>query len=173
MTYRLINRSGRVGLSLRSHSLAGDIKVARASQSGFTFLEMLLVLAIFAILAAVSIPVYENLQLGTDLDTTAVQLAVTIRRAELKARAVDADSPWGVELVPGSIVLFRGSDYANRQSNFDEVTTLPNTITVSGLTEIDFAKFTALPAMVGSIQLASPAGTKMITLNSQGMVDIQ
>lgn len=139
---------------------------------GFTLLEMLLSVAIITILVGLSVPVYETFVRRNDLDLTAQNVAAILRRAQTYARAVNTDNVWGVEVQSGIITLFQGTVFASRNTIYDETLALPNTVTPSGLSEVQFSKFNATPNTTGSITLTSTTNnTRTITINAKGMVD--
>lgn len=138
---------------------------------GFTLLEVLLSVAVIALIAGIGIPVYQSFQNRNDLDIAAITFAQTLRRAQTLAEAVDGDTSWGVFAQSGTITLFKGASYASRDTQFDEVFTMPSTIAVSGTQEYVFAKFTGLPGAAGSLTLTSINNeTRTITTNAKGMV---
>lgn len=139
---------------------------------GFTLLEILLSIALIAILAGFSIPVYQSFQVKNDLDVATNIVAQSLRRAQSLSRSQDGDISWGVKIQTGSITLFKGTNYATRDSAFDELFNMPQTITPSGLGEIVFTKFSGDPQSTGNIVLNSTINeTKNITINSKGMVN--
>lgn len=142
------------------------------NQSGFTLLEVLLSVAILAILGALSMPVYQSFLVRNDLSNTVAATASTLRRAEQYASGSKSDSTWGVKVQSNLVTLFKGSSYASRDTSFDETVTLPGTITASGaLSEVYFSKLTAVPSTTGSFTLTSSTNdTRTVTLNAEGLV---
>lgn len=139
---------------------------------GFTLLEMLISVTIIGMLVGVSAPVYESFVRQNDLNLATQGIATMIQRAETYALGNNTDSVWSVELLPASVILFQGTSFASRNTNYDETYPIPGSITLSGLTEIQFAKLTALPNTTGAITLASTTlDTNTITLNAKGVVD--
>ena len=138
---------------------------------GFTIIEVMLSLAIIAVLAGISTPIYQSFQVRNDLDIATVTIAQSMRRAQVLSEAVDGDTTWGVDIRSGSITLYKGVSYAGRDTTFDELFDMPTSITPSGLGGIVFAKFTGLPQTTGTITLTSNANeTRTITINSKGTV---
>lgn len=137
---------------------------------GFTMQEIVLSIATIAILAGIGIPVYQAFQTRNDHDLAATIVAQTMRRAQFLAEAVDGDTSWGVNVQSGSTTLFKGTNYAARDVNFDEIFDIPSTIVPSGLTEIVYGKFTGLPQTTGTIIFTSPHNeTHNVTINAKGM----
>ena len=140
-------------------------------QAGFTLVELLLSVVIIGALSGLTLPVYASFVRRNDLDLTTQSLALALRRAETYARAVNYDSAWSVEIQTSSIILFRGTVFSSRNTAFDETIAVPASIVPSGLGEVQFAKFSALPNTTGSVTLTSNSDTRTVTVNAKGMVD--
>lgn len=140
-------------------------------QSGFTLLELLLSVTIITMLAGVGLPVYESFVRRNDLDQTTTSVVALLRRAQTYATGVNGDSAWGVSFSASSATLFKGTSFGGRDTNFDETVPMPASLTQSGLSEVQFAKFTATPSTTGSVTLTSTINdARTITLNAKGMV---
>ena len=138
---------------------------------GFTLIEVLLSIAAIAIIAGISVPIYQSFQVRNDLDIATVEIAQSARRVQTLSQAVDGDTSWGINIQSGSMVVFKGTSYTARDAAFDEVFDVPTSITPSGISEVVFAKFTGLPQTIGTITLTSNANeTRIITINAKGMV---
>lgn len=137
---------------------------------GFTLLELLLTVALISVLAGFSLPVYRTLMTKNDLDIAAVTVAQTARRAQVLSQAVDGDTSWGLKVQSGSIVIFKGTSYAARDTAFDETFDVPTSITPSGTTEYIFSKFTGFPQVTGTATLTTSNDTRTVTINEKGMV---
>ena len=144
---------------------------AGGAAGGFTLVEMLLSVAIITLIVAVGTPVYETFVRRNDLDITTQTVAGMLRRAEVYARAVSGDSVWSVEFQSGTVTLFKGATFAGRDTGFDEAVSVPDSMSLSGLTEVQFAKLSGAPNTTGTLTLTSTANaTRTITLNAKGMV---
>ncbi|SRR5258708_28455628 len=141
-------------------------------KTGFTLIEIILSLALVAILAATSVPLYRALVVRNDLDVTAGTIAQTLRRAEALAFAVDGNTGWGVAIGAGGITLFKGTTFTSRDQNFDERFDVPADVAASGPGEIDFANFLGTPQQTGAIILISNTNeSRTITVNAKGTVN--
>ena len=142
-----------------------------SANHGFTLLEVLLVIASITLIAGIGMPVYQSFQVKNDLDVATNTIAQSLHRAQLLAEANDGDTNWGVGIVGGSIVVFKGASYAGRDSAYDEIFSVPTSITPSGLSEIVFAKFTGLPQSTGTTTLTSTTNeVRTLNINSRGTV---
>ena len=138
---------------------------------GFTLIEMLLSISLMAILAGLSVPLYQSFQVKNDLDIAAVSLAQSMRRAQILTQSVEGDTSWGVNVQSGMITLYKGTTYAKRETEYDELTAMPTSITPSGLTEIVFTKFSGLPQVTGATTLTTSTNeSRAIHINEKGMV---
>lgn len=139
---------------------------------GFTLLEMMLSLSILGIIFAMTGPLYRVFMVRNDLDIVVSTMVQNIRRAQTLSQVADGDSEWGVHTATGSILLYKGSNYALRDEAFDENTEIPDNISVSGLVHITFEKKTGIPQSTGTTTFTSVTNeTRHVTINQKGMVD--
>jgi len=137
---------------------------------GFTFIEIILSIALLGILAAVAIPVGYEIQSRNEIDVARLLIAENFRNAETNARAVSGDSSWGVYIDTGMISLYRGSSYAARV--YEEVTEISSAISISGMQEVVFNKFTGEPVSTGTTTISSSrGGVRSIGVNEKGTIN--
>lgn len=142
------------------------------SNYGFTLLEVLLSIALISILAGVSLPAYFTLFSKNDLDVAKNQVAQSLGRASFLSQASVGDTTWGVKVLSGNIVIFKGVNYAGRDATYDETYPISSSIVPSGLSEVVFYKMTGYPGVTGAIILTSTNGeTRTITINSKGSIN--
>lgn len=142
------------------------------SKKGFTLIELLLSVALIGILVGFSVPVFRGVKDRNDIDTTANIIVHNLRRAQTLSQAVDEDINWGVNLTNTVITLFKGINYANRDSNYDEIFDVANTVKLSGDTEIFFTKFSGeLNSNKNIILTSSDGSEKNITINQKGIIE--
>jgi len=140
-------------------------------QKGFTLLEALLSIVLISILTVIAMPVFYSLIPRNDLDVAKNQVVQSLRRAEILSLASDGDTTWGLKILSGSIVIFKGASYAARIVSYDEVYEISSTVIPSGLTEVVFNKLTGIPTATGITTLTSTNGeTRSVTINAKGMV---
>ncbi|MEK7180934.1 MAG: type II secretion system protein [Patescibacteria group bacterium] len=141
------------------------------SQSGVTLLEILLVVGVIAIISAFSLPVYESFKNKNDLSLGVTLSANALRRASELAMASDGDSKWGVKFVTSSIIIFKGDNFASRDSNFDEKSDISSNILISDTSEVVFQKYSGLPlAETTTTFSASNGETAIIHVNLKSAI---
>lgn len=134
-------------------------------------LEVLLSVVLIAVLAVITIPIYQSFQVKNDLELAVNTVSQTLRRAQIFAESVASDTAWGVFVGSSSITLFRGPSFSSRVTSSDEVFDLPSTISPGGLREFIFLKFSGEPQATGTLTLTSSANeTKSVSVNSKGVV---
>ena len=139
---------------------------------GFTLVEVLLSVAILTLLMGISLPVYETFVRRNDLDISTQNIVSSLRRASTNARAVNGDSTWGVRIQSSGLTLYKGTSYVTRDATYDETTSIPSTIALSGISEVTFAKLSGAPTTTGAITLTSTTNdTRTMTVNAKGTVD--
>lgn len=142
--------------------------------NGFSLIEVLLSVALIALLSGLAAPVFLRLQTKNDLDLAVVNLTQSLRRAQVQSQAVDGDISWGVKIQTGNLTLFKGASFADppyRDTTYDETSDLNPNITLSGPTEIVFAKFTGLPQTIGTITFSINSDSVTLNVNEKGMVN--
>jgi prepilin-type N-terminal cleavage/methylation domain-containing protein len=141
-------------------------------QAGFTLVELLLSVSILGIMVALTLPVYTSFAQRNDLDLAGQQLAGALRRAQTYARGVKDDSAWSVEVSASTVTLFKGTSFGTRDTADDETFSIPGTVTVTGLSEVQFSKFASTPNTTGTITLTSSANdVRTITVNAKGRIE--
>ena len=136
---------------------------------GFSIFEIILVISLLALLAALTVPVGVRFYQFSILDDATETALTLLRRAQKQAIAEKNNSAFGVRFLPVSMDLFEGATYATRIVSQDEVFNLPGGVTVSGLPEVDFAVITGITTNVGSVVFSSGGRSKTITINSKGL----
>lgn len=117
---------------------SAKFKFAKIQLSGFTLIEFLVVISIFAVLATLAVINLLKPQTQASVATTAVTLIADIRRQQLAAMAGDSGNtstsqPQGIFFETNKYTLFVGSTYsAGAIDNF--VINLDNNLTFSSIT---------------------------------------
>lgn len=144
----------------------------RYKKLSFTLIEILLSTALIAVIAAFSSPILFGFLANDYLYDSENLLIMSLKRAQLMSQGNLLDSNFGVKFQTASITIFKGDSYATRDTSYDEIYEIPSTITVSGLTEILFSKFSGYPSSTGNIIITANTGdSKTVTINSKGGLD--
>lgn len=142
------------------------------SEDGFSLLELLLSISLIGILVAVSLPVYQQVQNKNAAMLAANTIEQTVHRATMLARSGAQDSAWGVKVAAGSVTLFSGDSYAARNTDLDEVFSIPTTVEFSATPEMVFAKQTGLQAADQTVTVSGRGETVVtLTILTNGVVN--
>jgi prepilin-type N-terminal cleavage/methylation domain-containing protein len=145
------------------------LQISNSKVKGFTLLEVLLSLVLITILFSIAAPAYYGFFYRNDLDVAKNEVAQSLGRAAFLSSASDGDMNWGVKILSGNVIIFKGLSYGARDVNYDELYSIAGSIVPSGLNEIVFDKLTGLPQATGTIILTSASGeARTITINTKG-----
>lgn len=142
-------------------------------QSGFTLIEVLLTMALVAIIALLSSPFYSRFIFSQEVSVTRDELQGSFAKAQLYSMSGKNNSRWGVAVNNGKIILFQGASFTSRYQSFDETFSIHKSVTVSGMDEIVFAQATGKPNNQPTITITGNNETKILTMNGEGVLDEQ
>lgn len=148
---------------------------------GFTLTELLIVIGIFAIIAAVAVPIYGNWQTMAQSDEAASAIIQNLRLAKTRSEAGLNNAPHGIylevnESTDDTFTIYQGNSYASRNTDYDQETILASalnlTTTLAG-NEINFTKGLGEPSATGTITIVHEATneTIIISINSSGVIE--
>ncbi len=156
-----------------------------SKKKGFTIIELILVITVLVIVVSAVFTLQGGILADTYLDTNSEQIVQNLRLAQMRSIARVNDSQWGVyfdEDAGGTgdkFVLFKGTSYATRDSNYDIVTELPDIISLSSISlngsgaDMVFAKLSGDSSTYGSILISDNLGnSNTISINSKGSIDV-
>lgn len=148
------------------------MKLKTINRKGFTFIEVLLVIMLIALILGISIPVSTNFFQQDNRSYDAQVITSALRHARLKAQAGEYDSNWGIYITVPSTTIFSGNSYATRDSQYDQDIPFSTASTITGDNEIVFSKRSGntTPA---SIDISSNSQTITITVNNRGIITQQ
>ncbi|MFA6039381.1 MAG: prepilin-type N-terminal cleavage/methylation domain-containing protein [Candidatus Peribacteraceae bacterium] len=127
---------------------------------GFTTIELLVVLAIIAVLAGLTFPFARSLFFKNDLSLSADQVNTALNRARTLALEGMRGDSWGYSVEHG--VIFKGASYAMREPAFDESLGIVGGVAVSGIPEVTFRHIEGAPSATGSIILTNLQGDTVV-----------
>jgi len=144
------------------------------NQSGINMIQVLLVVAIFMIIASMAIPSMYQLQSGIRIDSVATEIGQNLRRAQTKAMTGYKDSDWGVYYSANSYTIYSGDSYELRDQTEDEDFIISGSITIVNDfgDEIRFFQNSGLPNVTGLVILSDLSNIQYeISINSQGVIE--
>jgi type II secretory pathway pseudopilin PulG len=140
----------------------------------FTLLETLMIIAIIVFLAVLIFPLGSDFYKDQQLQSATQGILQTLRRAQLKAMAVEQDSSFGVHFDNTSkiYILFKGSSYIPSDP-YNEKFDLPSTITMSSPLDIIFSKVEGKPIVNQAITLSISNQSQVININEIGRINLE
>lgn len=138
--------------------------------SGFSLIELLLVITLFSIVAAAAYPLSISFYQGQLMSEVQTGLEITLQRASHHARSQKNDSAHGVKLLADSYVLFQGDSYDSRITAMDSVAAFPSSLVHTGIDEIVFLQRTGAATATGTISLEYANTAATIRINAAGVV---
>jgi len=148
-------------------------RFVRSKEKGFTLVELMIVLAILVFLIAVSLPLAINFYQTRQLDIHTQGIVQALRRAQMKAMSVEADSSFGVYITSDQYILFKGDTYAARDVGYDETFDLPENLSVSGLSGVVFSRLKGAPSSTGTTILTIDNRSGSVNINEIGRVNYE
>lgn len=138
-------------------------------KTGFTLIELILVIALMLTVGTMVAPFAGGFLIRVYHETTVNSLVSALHRAQSLSLDGKSNTTWGICQTGNLIRVYTGSCAS---PTIKEDTSVPSTVTISGLSDITFARTTGEPSGTLSISVSSDAGTKTITLNAIGVVDV-
>lgn len=141
---------------------------------GFSYVQLLLVIGLLAVLAAVASPYYFNWQARQQVRTTSAMLWSDLHYVQSRAMQLEQAATWGVH-IDNSVhqyVLFHGSTYSSSDP-YNETITYSNGVTMTPSTDIVFAGLTGVVTSDVNITITSNTLTsesQTISINVEGLI---
>jgi prepilin-type N-terminal cleavage/methylation domain-containing protein len=149
---------------------------------GFTLIELMVVISIFVLLIGSGSLVFGDMIARNSLRYYGYRIVQDLREMRSNAVAQKQDDSWGVYFnpaaQPNSYILFKGSNFASRDSAFDIEQILPKVLHLSRVNlnsfkEVTFSSSKGMPNHPGYLILNSDKGEYTISINSFGLVEYQ
>ena len=97
---------------------------------GFSVIEIIIVIAIISMVGSVSMVTYSTMKKVGDTKHATYVFVDALKEAKNKAKMMDHDTDWGVNIVNTTVVVFSGASYLTRISNQDKIYTIPNNLSI-------------------------------------------
>lgn len=144
-------------------------------RSGFTLVEILLVIGIFLLIAALSLGVGVDTARRATVASERTLLVELLERARSRAMNNIGETPHGVVVTTTDFVLFRGSVYSPSDTA-NELSPRASDMTVTGPTDPVLVRFAQLSGAVdageaGDIVLSNGDQSLTVGINTAGRID--
>jgi len=134
---------------------------------GFSLIELLLVIAIIAIIAASSAPFISRFLTQNYLEVSSDKVVSTIRKAQFYSMGNKDNTTWGFCMSGDNIRLYQGSCAGpTYYEDFDL-----SKVTVTGLSDVSFtgdAGRRGEPSATATVIISNDAGTNSVSINYAG-----
>lgn len=141
--------------------------------SGFTMVELLVVIALMGILVGLSIPFYQSFQVSSQLDNTSFEIIQTLRLAQANAISGENEETFGIHFEQQRYTLFQGDIYNSNDSS-NEINDIPGTLNISTTfgQDIIFSRIKGEASVAGTVTISSNTNeSKVIKINAKGSID--
>jgi Tfp pilus assembly protein FimT len=140
---------------------------------GFTLFEVLItimfVLALFQLISVFGVQAIYVQEIDQARETIRNELVFARDQAMVSSR----DESWGVLFTTTTIIQYKGSSYASRDTEFDRVNDFGSRITITGDSEIIFNPPYGEAQASGTINVTNGTQTAIITINPYGTIEVQ
>lgn len=150
---------------------------------GFTAIELLIVIGVIAVIAAVTSLPLATMQTSAGLTGAVDSVVDGLRRAQLQATSGYYGSAWSVHFSDGEGCVLPASKFHIYSGTvFDSATdtiatveltdsSLITALALGGGCDVNFARYRGTTTNAGTVTVASPAGqSKTVTVSSYGRV---
>src|SRR3989344_1590177 len=156
------------------------VQRAEVESRGFTFIELLVVIGMIAVLASGALIAYRAASGGIELKTNAFKIVDVLNLARQRTIASLGASSYGVHFEASQFVLFKGADYSALDSDnifyvLPDALEIADIVLVGGGSEVVFDRITGKTAQSGSLKARLASDTskfKIINILSSGRADI-
>lgn len=138
---------------------------------GVTFIEIILVVALVAVMSVMAPVFYSRFLVQNSVTNVEDQLVGSLRKAQVYSMMGKSDDSWSVNFSSGTIFLYKGTDFINRNQSFDEKFSVSSNITISPFSDIQFFRGSGVSNQgLVTINISGNNTSRAITINNQGVV---
>jgi len=142
---------------------------------GFTVIEILIVIAILAVLIAVIWPKFSDLRAHQVLKAATEDVMSALNKARSQTLASLESSEYGVHFESDSVTIFKGNSYTvgapeNQEIEITSPASISDITLTGGTSNVFFARLSAAPSASGTITVTNGINSKTISISATGAV---
>jgi len=140
-------------------------------KTGFTLIELVIVVVILLIIAGVSVPLYFKFQEFSERESVKGEALQAIREIQTQAALGIDNQNRGIYFSGHNYTTYAGTAYGSKVVGSDQTYSLSNIVSASSNTDINFLKIAGTPTLATSLTLRNDrsAETATITINALGL----
>lgn len=167
--------------SKTSNEVQGKAESQAKHKTGFTLIEILIVIAILSVLFGISIQIFSSMTKAQSLDKDVENVYSALLRARNQTINGESGSNYGIYFASSSVTSFRGTTYTpeaagNEVFLFANKTYISSTNLTGGVVDMYFKKISGQPTATGTIVFKISTDSslqKTILINGTGLVEVQ
>jgi type IV fimbrial biogenesis protein FimT len=145
-------------------------------KKGFTLVEMLVVLAIIAILLLIAIPQFNKFRQAEVLNAASRDVLSSLEKARSNTLSSVNSSEYGVHFQSDQVIIFKGLTYSvgavtNESISISEPASITN-VTLGGVSgstgNVYFNRLYGAPSTTGTVTISTSSLSKTITISATG-----
>lgn len=136
---------------------------------GLTLIELLLMIALLAVIAGVTTPILGRTLLSFQVQSSEDRVLGALYKAQVYSMHHRLGAQWGVCVSGGNLRLFAGSCAS---PTYAENWPVPSGVTISGLSSVTYGIYRGEPSSTPTISIVSDLGTRQISINRIGGLDV-
>lgn len=141
----------------------------KQARRGFSLIEIIISVSILAIIGFFLADAFINFKDQQIFSSARNIISSSLRYAQQISMANASNTPWGVKILPGQVVVFGGTSYSSRDISKDKIVEISGAISLSGDSEFVFSRDGGKTSP-GSINILHKDTSMIIIINSDGLI---
>lgn len=138
------------------------------TRRGFSLIEVMLSIAIVTIIFGLGVFSFISINNINDLGISISYFKNSLFQAKVRSLASENDSGWSVHVATGTVTVFKGDDYGNRDNSFDNIFEISERISITGQNDYSFSKREGILVSVATTTFSFESNSRDVGVNTLG-----